>query len=281
MSRSWAREPLLHFLLAGAAIFAVTALWPGGGDSHQINIDRQQLIDYMLARADITDRNQFDAVYGAMSTDARAALVRRVATDEALYREGLAIGLDTADPLIRQRIVQQMRQVLGDEAAAAQPLSDADLQAFYDKHRAYYAVGDTLSFAHVFFVDRVAAQAELVRLRAGKVSPEDAASHGQRFLYETFHRDVTLDAITAKFGAAFASAAFALQPGQWQGPLHSEHGWHLVFVTAHAPAHEPTMAELGDRLQEDALAARHEQAESAALSRVLEDYRVVTSGLPQ
>ena len=65
MARSWAREPLIHFLLAGAAIFAVTALWPGGGDTRTIHIDRQQLVEYMLARAEITDRNQFDAVYGA------------------------------------------------------------------------------------------------------------------------------------------------------------------------------------------------------------------------
>jgi len=280
MSRSWAREPLLHFLLAGAAIFAVTALWPGGGDSRTIHIDRQQLVDYLLARAEITDRNQFDALYNAMSGDERAALVRRVATDEALYREGLSIGLDTADPLIRQRIIQQMRQLLGDEAAATQPLTDGEIQAFYDAHRAGYRVSDTLSFAHVFFASRAEAQAELARLRAGKVPPADAAAHGQRFLYETFHRDVNRDAVTAKFGAEFAAAAFALQPGRWQGPLHSEHGWHLVYVTAATPAHEPTMAELGDRLREDALAAKQAESESAALTRMLGDYRVVTSGLP-
>jgi parvulin-like peptidyl-prolyl isomerase len=204
-----------------------------------------------------------------------------VATDEALYREGLAIGLDTADPLIRQRIIQQMRQLLGDEAAAAQPLSDAEVQAYYAAHRSDYAVGDTLSFAHVFFASRADAQAGLARLRADKVPPEDAAAHGQRFLYETFFRDVTPDEIAAKFGAVFEGAAFNLQPVQWQGPLHSAHGWHLVYVTGHAPAQEPTMAELGNRLREDALAAKHAASESDALARMLDDYRVVTSGLPQ
>ena len=205
MARSWAREPLVHFLLAGAAIFVVTASVAGGGDTRTISIDRQQLVDYMLARAEITDRNQFDAVYGAMSADERAELLRRVAQDEALYREGLSIGLDKADPLIRQRIIQQMRQLLGDEAAAAQPLTDAAVESFYLAHRENYRMGDTVSFAHVFFAARQDAQAELKKLRDGKVPPAAAAAHGERFLYETFNRDVDRDGVIAKFGATFAA----------------------------------------------------------------------------
>lgn len=280
MARRWAREPLVHFLLAGAAIFVVTSLWPGGGDTRTITIDRQQLVDYLQARAEITDRDQFDAVYGAMSADQRAALIQHVAQDEALYREGLSIGLDRADPLIRQRIIQQMRQLLGDEAAPARQPAEVEVRAFYQAHLDDYRVGDTASFAHVFFAGRQQAQAELGRLRAGKVPPAEAAAHGERFLYETFLRDVNRDAVSAKFGAQFSAALFALQPGQWHGPLRSEHGWHLVYVTAQTPGHVPTMEELGQRLRDDALAAQHEQAASAALERVLDDYHVVTSGLP-
>ena len=141
-------------------------------------------------------------------------------------------------------------------------------------------MGNTASFAHVYFADSNKAQAELARLRSAKVPPADAAAHGERFLYETFYRDVNRETVATRFGADFASSLFALPPDQWQGPLHSEHGWHLVYVTARTPAHEPTMAELGDRLREDARAAQHERAESGALARMLQGYRVVTSGLP-
>jgi parvulin-like peptidyl-prolyl isomerase len=284
MARSWAREPLVHFLLAGAAIFAVTALWPSGQDTHTIGLDRRQLTEYMLARAEITDRGQFDQTWRDMSAGQRADLIRRAARDEALYREGLAIGLDRADPLIRQRIVQQMGQLFGDEAASQIQLTDADLTAFYRAHQDQYRQPATVSFAHVFFKSgndgeraRQRAQAELGRLRAGHVAPADAATHGERFLYETFLRDAGPDDITAKFGTEFATAVFALPPGQWEGPLRSEHGWHLVRVTAQTPEHVLTMEALGPRLREDALAARQQQTVNAAYQRLLDDYHIETA----
>ncbi len=280
MSRSWAREPLVHFLLAGAVIFAVTALWPGRGDQRTITIDRPQLTEYLLARARISDRGQFEAYYKSLSPAARAVLLRSVAEDEALYREGLSIGLDRADPLIRQRIIQQMRELLGDETATGHELTDAALQDYYARNREQYRRDETVSFAHVFLAAQKDAQAELARLRAARTPPSAAAAHGERFLYETFNRDVDTADVAAKFGAEFARALFRLEPGQWQGPLQSEHGWHLVYVTEHVPGHVPTIEELGPRLTEDALQAQRNAAERAALERMLGHYRIVTD-LPQ
>jgi parvulin-like peptidyl-prolyl isomerase len=286
MARSWAREPLFHFLLAGAAIFAITALWPGG-DSRTITIDRGELTEYLLARARISDRRQFEAYYQSLSPDAREMLLHDAGEDEALYREGLAIGLDRADPLIRQRMIQQMRELISDEAAAGQQLTDAALEDYYLKHQDKYRRDDTVSFAHVFFADgRDAAgagrraRAELERLRAAGTPPAEAAAHGERFLYETFNRDVGTADVAAKFGAEFARALSGMEPGSWQGPLRSEHGWHLVYVTGRVPGHVPTMEELGARLREDAEEARRNQAANTALEKMLGDYRIVTRDLP-
>jgi peptidyl-prolyl cis-trans isomerase C len=283
MARPWAREPLLHFLLAGAAIFAVTALWPDG-DARTITVDRQQLTEYLLARARISDRGQFEAYYQSLAPEARTALLRSVAEDEALYREGLAIGLDKADPLIRQRMIQQMRELLGDEAAVGQELTDAALQDYYVRHQDKYRRDDTASFAHVFLADgrdaRQRARRVLQRLRDAGTPPAEATAHGERFLYETFHRDVGVADVATKFGAEFARALFDMAPGSWQGPLRSGHGWHLVYVTERVPGHVPTMEELDQRLREDALEERRAAAAQAALEQMLGEYRIVTE-LPE
>jgi peptidyl-prolyl cis-trans isomerase C len=118
-------------------------------------------------------------------------------------------------------------------------------------------------------------------MRGGRTPPTAAATHGERFLYETILSDANQADVTAKFGAAFWTALVALPPGQWQGPLRSAHGWHLVYVSAYTPERLPTAQELGARLREDALAARQEQVANAALERVLEDYRVETADLPE
>ena len=286
MARSWAREPLVHFLLVGAAIFIVTALWKGR-DTRTISIDQGELTEYLLARARISDRNQFEPYYKSLSPQARDALLHDVARDEVLYREGLAIGLDTADPLIRQRLIQQMRELVGDEAATDQELTETALEQYYLEHQEKYRRDETVSFAQVFFAggqDAAGAErrarAELQRLRSAKTPPAEAAAHGERFLYDTFNRNAGTADVAAKFGREFARALFALQAGQWQGPLRSEHGWHLVYVTERTPTHVPTIEELGPRLREDALESQRNRAANAALERMLGEYHIVTD-LPE
>lgn len=123
-----ARRPLVHFLLIGAALYA-------GQDaverrdvasSTTIRIDAAQLEDF---RRDWALRN------GGRPPDAAAlgAAVRGLADEEMLYREALRLGLDRSDPVVRSRLIANLRFVEAFSSEA--PRSDAA------RLRAAYALG--------------------------------------------------------------------------------------------------------------------------------------------
>jgi peptidyl-prolyl cis-trans isomerase C len=281
--RRWLAEPLLHFLAAGAFIFMLIG-WIGSrvSDDRTIRLTRDDLLDFAQAQAQVYAAPAFDRMLETMPGEQRRRLIHTATLQEALYREGQAIALDRADPLIRQRIVQQMRFLVADEAAAGVVVGDAEVGEYYRAHGEDYRIPATVSFTHVFFsaAERGAAaeglaRAELQRLRAAQVPFEQAARHGERFLYQTNYIDSDQGLIASHFGAELARRLFAAHPSpRWQGPFRSDYGWHLVLLRQRSDARLPPLAAVRDRVRDDALAAKRARLADAALDRVLASYRV-------
>lgn len=277
--RRWLCEPLLHFLAAGLVLFVAVAWWQGPLDEGRtIRLSREDLLVFLQGRAQVYDEQSFAALLEAMPAGERKALVHDAALQEALYREGEALELAEADPLIRQRVVQQMRVLTAEEAAQGATVTDEEIAAYYRAHLADYRRAPLASFTHVFFTDargaETAAKAELARLRQGRVPYERAGEHGERFLYQLNYAEADRAVVASHFGEEFAQALFAAAPGAWRGPLRSEHGWHVVFVRAISPAGQPSLAEIEDRLREDALADKRVRLAGAALDELLARYEL-------
>ncbi len=281
--RRWLREPLLHFIGAGALMFLLAG-WAGSPvqDERTIHVSRAALLAHMQGQARVYEEGSFARWLEAMPAGERRQLIHEVALQEALYREGQAIGLVQADPLIRLRIVQQMRLLIMDESAADIRVDDAEVAAYYRSHAADYRQPATVSFTHVFFSAAAhgaqaedLARAELARLRARGVTDAAAARYGDRFLYQLNYVDSDLRLVASHFGEPLAQRVFALAPaGGWSDPLQSEHGWHLVWLRERTAETLPVLAEIGDRVRADALSARRERLAGAALERLLARYRI-------
>jgi parvulin-like peptidyl-prolyl isomerase len=279
--KGWLREPLTHFLLAGGLLFVLAGRFDGAGaQPRAISVDRQDLLNFMQGRAQVYDEATFAALLDRMTPAERKALVRDVATQEALYREGAALGLAEADPLIRQRIVQQMRLLLMEEAAAGMAVSEAEARAFHARNKARYALGPRVTFSHVFVPGGAAAQGGarslLARLTAADVPADRAGRFGERFLYQLNYVDAPRPLVESHFGAAFAAALFGRQPGGWLGPIRSDHGWHLVRLVRADRGRVPDFAEVAANVREDALAEKRQAAAGQALDRLLARYAVST-----
>ena len=121
------REPLLHFLLIGAAIFLVHALLSGETPPrHDLVVVSRGRIDSLAA--------QFQATHGR-SRDAaeRDDLILTWVREEILCREALALGLNREDTVIRDRLRQKMVFVAGGADAS----SDAKEAAYKEIARRY------------------------------------------------------------------------------------------------------------------------------------------------
>src|SRR5262245_38377617 len=127
---SWLREPLLHFVLLGAALFAIDHFIAGRADDPRtIAVDRA---------VDREARDVFQKARGREPNADELYALRRVWLDnEVLYREGLALGLDKGDSTIRERVIFKMLSAI--EAGLQRPAADEQvLREWFEKNRAKY-----------------------------------------------------------------------------------------------------------------------------------------------
>src|SRR5690242_17102463 len=123
------REPLLHFVVAGFVLFLA-------GEAHRRETDPLRIVVTPEREARLV--NRYVLQFGSPPEAAtRAALVDREIEEEMLFRQGLALGLDRNDELVRRRIVQKMQFLLEDVSPPAEP-ADAELRAFYSLHADRY-----------------------------------------------------------------------------------------------------------------------------------------------
>src|SRR5262249_20014045 len=139
------REPLLQFLVLGGLLFAAYgALQPEGSEPSDLRI--------VLTQGDL---EQLQAVWVAKwqrepTAQEMQALIESRVSEEVLYREAIAMGLDQGDEIIRRRLAQKMDFLLGDMAAVTLPTND-ELKAWYEQHADQFVQEGRLSFHHLYF----------------------------------------------------------------------------------------------------------------------------------
>jgi len=173
--------------------------------------------------------------------------------EEVLYREALAMGLDQGDSVVRRRLAQKMEFIFSDLAAQAEPTED-ELIAYLEAHADRFEVPGRISFVQVYLNTTQRgeqANEDALRLldevkRPG--STIDFMAAGDAFMFGQQHPDLTRRRVTALFGKQFAAQTFDLPVGDWQEPVASAYGLHLVRVDKKSMASTPTLAEVRDNV---------------------------------
>ncbi len=279
------RDPLTHFLAAGAALFAVaSALAPAGESERTILVDRAGLLAHIQYRSKAFEPGAAEALLGGLTGEARDSLIDDYVREEALDREAIALGLDAGDYVIRQRRVQKA-EFLAEAAVQTGEPGAEDVAAYYAANAARYAASPAATFTHVFVAAKERSQEE-ARLIAGALLDQlkregagfdDAPRYGERFLFHKNYVDRTEDYIRSQIGPLASAAVFdpAGLLNAWGGPYASEYGEHLIFVTARAPARLAPLAEIEDIVRADLNEERRQQAIDAAIDAIVKRYRVV------
>ena len=280
--KRWLREPLLHFLILGAVLFAVYSYvnrGRGGAEpSRQIVLSLDELREMDI---------YFESQWHRPPTPAEfQAMVEDKVREDVLYREALAMGLDKDDTIVKRRMAQKM-QFLAEDVATAHEPSSAELKAWFDKNKDKFALPSRISFRHIYFSpDRRGKSAEqhattaLAQLGGQPVDSKIVASLGDRFMFQDYYGDSAPDAIAKEFGPPFAVAVEKLKPGSWQGPIESGYGWHLVFVTTVIPGRIPAFEEIEPDVKTAWLGEQKRQAWEKAYAEMRGKYTVLLPGPP-
>ena len=272
--RAILREPIVHFLVAGAGLFLLFQ-WgrPPAPAPERITVSAGQVEHLAVAFARARQRPP--------TPDELKGLIDDHLREEMAAREGRRLGLDRDDTLIRRRLRQKLEFLVEDDAQTAAP-ADAELQAWLDAHRDAYLRDPEVAFRHVV-VSRAqrgsAADADarelLARLTA--LGPEaDVSGLGDPLRMVPDEIEATSQTeVAALFGERFATAVVDLRPGRWVGPVESGYGLHLVLVTRRTAGRLPPLPEVRAQVARDTLAARRAQRLEAMYRQLSDRYPVV------
>jgi peptidyl-prolyl cis-trans isomerase C len=278
----WLREPLLHFLILGAALFAVYGYINRGRGGVEPS---KQIV---LSLDDLREMDvYFESEWHRQPTTAEfAAMVEDKVREDVLYREALAMGLDKEDTIVKRRMAQKMQFLAEDVAAAHEPTS-AQLKTWFDGNKEKFALPSRISFRHVYFSpDKRGKNAHddaaraLTQLACQPADLKVAASLGDRFMFQEYYGDSAPDAIAKEFGPPFAVAVENLKPGSWQGPIESGYGWHLVYVTTVIPGRIPAFEEIEPDVKTAWLGEQKRQAWEKSYAEMRAKYTVLLPAPP-
>ncbi len=257
-SRRLVREPLVHFLVAGALIFAV---WGGGGDA----ADRSITVTEAQVRG-LTE--QWELQWHRQPTPAEVdGLIRDLIKDEVYYREAVRMGLDTDDIIIRRRMRSKMEFLVAAQAENEVP-SDAALQKWLDTHPRDYATNPLLSF------DQIYVGSDPERARTALAKGTDPATVALPLSVPPALDNAASGDIDRQFGDGFAKAVAALPPGRWAGPVASGFGQHLVRLRKLTPGAVPSLSTVRKAVENDWREANRVARENAAYQALLDGYTI-------
>lgn len=267
------KEPLLHFLVFGALLFAgYGALNRNAAPAHgRIVISHGQqasmLENFTRTKQRAPTREEFNG------------LIQDRLREEVYYREAMALGLDKDDIVIRRRLRQKMEFISDDIAAQAQP-TDAELNAYLAAHPAPFLVEQQFTFVQLYLDpekhgDNLSRDAAQLLAKLNEVGGEtNFARLGDAFMLGNTFRAMAASEVARQFGQEFAAKLGGLQPGHWQGPIESGFGVHLVCIRDRTEGRLPALAEVRDAVRREWDDAHRLKANEAFYQDLLKHYTV-------
>ena len=272
------REPLVHFLLLGALIFATFKF---------ISSETSQPGKILITQGRIESLEiAFSRTWRRPPTTGELeGLLRDYIREEVFAREAVALGLDKDDTIIRRRLRQKLEFVSEDVAAHAEP-TDEQLRAYLKEHADAFRGDRRFTFRQVYLdpqrrganLGRDAAQLLAQLRRSG--SQADIAALGDSLMLEHEFKALSASEAVKQFGEKYAAKLGEMPVGQWQGPIESGFGVHLVFMAERTDGSMPALEDVLPAVRREWTNARRMETNEKFYGNLLQRY-VVTIERPE
>ena len=262
-------EPMLHFLLIGIALFAAYQwMAPVDSDGRRIVITQGVVDDLVTQHVAAKGREP--------SSTELNHLIESYVHDEILYREGVRLGLERDDIVVKRRVRQKI-EVIAEEDASTRTPTEADLSAYLVANQARFMQPAILTFEQVFLGESTSGpdvvQAVAVT-RAALRNGTDPEELGKPTLLPLRMTETPADLVARDFGTSFAAALEKVPVGEWAGPIDSSFGAHYVRVSERTPAVAPQLAAVRDHVVREWENERRQRARNDAYARMRGEYEV-------
>lgn len=233
------KEPLVHFLLIGAALFLI---YDRVNDGEMEDAGAQIVVS--PGRVEQLARVFAKTWQRPPTREELQGLIDDFVLEEAYYRQAIEMGLDRDDTIIRRRLRQKLEFLTGDAASLVEP-SDEELEQYLAEHEKLFRESGTYTFQQAYFnPEKHGAEPEeaigamLTAFQSGETDVGDSS------LLPASYEQASQQEIDGTFGIGFCRQLDDLEPGEWQGPVRSGLGYHLVCVKSRTPGKLPELAKV-------------------------------------
>lgn len=263
------KEPLLHFLLIGAGLFALYAgLNPNANLPDQQLVIKQGQINHLVQR--------FERVWMREPTEQELQqLIEDFVIEEIYYREAQALGIDQDDPVIRRRLRQKM-EVYSDTLATTLAPTDEQLTQYLNKHPEKFKTDNRYSFEQIYVnTDRPTQELQqfinaiAINLQQSKPAAGDSTLLADRYLM------IRSSELERTFGQGFAQRLDTLPLQQWHGPIESGLGVHFIKLTTRQAGELPSLPAARASVEHEWRFDQAQQIEKEMRDKLLAKYDVV------
>lgn len=306
------RKPLFHCLVLGAIIVFYqwrTAPPPDVFVSQQeINDFKEQLIkSFGRGQAIDTDRiieqlaedkilyieakeAGFDKLDTVVTRLANVAdflqLVPKDSTLDERYQAALAMKLDETDIVVRRQMITLYKTALKNSWPAEQPTAQ-QIQDWYDNNPELYMQAARFAFSHVYLQQSDSndlQKAELLQQRLadeytlteenGESTLANAIALGDVFYGGHNFRLQSQRQIARHFGQNFAEQLPELVVGQWNQPLVSAFGFHIIWLADKTDASLKPIEDVKANIERELLMQAEEAAFKSTLQKITAQYAI-------
>jgi peptidyl-prolyl cis-trans isomerase C len=270
------REPLLHFLFIGAAIYLLY-----GAFAETLPEDTDKTIVVSAAEIEWMKTSWQKRWNRPPTTGEFEGLIQQYIRETVLYREALTMGLNKHDQVIRRRLAQKLEFLAKDLVALTSP-TDEELVAYFNANQDRYQEPTLYTFTQVFIDpdkrgDATLNDAEAIKatLVARGDAIEDAGALGDAFMLQNYYPGKDQVEIQKQFGSGFTQSLVDLSPGEWHGPVLSGYGTHLVYVSHISEPSPPVFSEVRDQVVQDWTAKKSEELNEQFYANLRDSYTIV------
>jgi hypothetical protein len=254
------REPLMHFLLIGAALFLFYNLQNEG------RVDNNRIV--------ISKKRQRPPTQAELET-----MIQQQIREEVMVREALAMGLEKNDSIIRRRLAQKIDFITSDLAALAEP-TEIQLADYLEKHSEQFSLPARIDFVQVFInpekhgLDTDDYANRLLSELTQSGENNDITTIGDSLLLDQQYEQMTEHDVSRLFGKEFASKLLTLSVGSWHGSIQSGYGFHLVRISNKIEAQLPELNAVREKVRVEWQAKQRQDMDKVFYESLRQRYEI-------
>ena len=266
-------------LIIGLSIIALSTIQSTSDINEDVIIVNNKNLEVFYFN-NLDPENPYNQDFSILSDKQINQLKKEFIQREVLVREAKRLGLDKIDSIISARLAQLGQQALVGEIIEFEDIELSEINDFFETNKSQYIEPETISFSHIFFDTEESAKSYLLKLQ--KESDVEKMKRlinigGIVFPYQKNYSKKPFSFVVGHFGEIGATNLFSLQKDikNWQGPIRSSLGYHLVNVFNRRPMKQMALEDILSEVKRDYYDQLRKKDSKNIISNKILEYEII------